>query len=62
MGDKDMNNQKIVNLANPTDHQDAVTKKYMEEKTEIIALFTFLSKYANRYLFTETFTREKATY
>ena len=37
MGDKDMNNQKIVNLANPTDHQDAVTKKYMEEKTEIIA-------------------------
>lgn len=33
-GDKGMNNQKTVNLADPTDHRDAVTKKYVDEKTE----------------------------
>ena len=42
-GDKGMNNQKTVNLADPTDHRDAVTKKYVDEKTETIDLFPFLS-------------------
>ena len=31
---KDMNNQKIINPYNPIDHQDKVTKKYVDEKTE----------------------------
>ena len=31
---KDMNNQKIINPYNPTDHQVKVTKKYVDEKTE----------------------------
>ena len=30
--DKHMNSKKIVNLANPTDQQDTVTKKYVDEK------------------------------
>ena len=29
-----MNNQKIINPYNPTDHQVKVTKKYVDEKTE----------------------------
>lgn len=29
---KDMNNQKIINPYNPTDHQVKVTKKYVDEK------------------------------
>ena len=46
--DKDMNNKKIVNLANQTSHQDAVTKNYVDEKTETSDLFTFLSKHPPR--------------
>ena len=30
--DKHMNSKKIFNLANPTDQQDTVTKKYVDEK------------------------------
>ena len=41
-----MNNEKIVNLANPTDQQYAVTKKFVDQKTETIDLFSSLSKYA----------------
>ena len=41
-----MNNEKIVNLANPTDQQYAVTKKFVDQKTETIGLFSSLSKYA----------------
>ena len=49
-----MNDEKIVNRVNPTDNEDAVTKKYVDEKTkqqnktktETIDLFSFLSKYA----------------
>ena len=39
-----MNNEKIVNLANPTDQQYAVTKKYVDQKTETIDLFGFFAK------------------
>ena len=45
--DKDKNNKKIVNLANPTDNEDAANKSMMM-KTETIDLFSFLSKYAKR--------------
>ena len=55
--DKDMNNKKIVNLANPNDNEDAGNKKYVDEKTETI---DFLSKYLIRSLFVETFIK-KAT-
>ena len=34
--DKDTNNIKIANLANPTDNEDATNKKYVNEKTETI--------------------------
>ena len=52
-----MNNEKIVNRVNPTDNEDVVTKKYVDEKkkqnkttkkTETIDLFSFLSKYASK--------------
>ena len=29
-----MNDEKIVNRVNPTDNEDAVTKKYVDEKTK----------------------------
>ena len=58
--DKDMNNIKIANLANPTDNEDATNKKYVDEKTETIDFFPFLSQYAGRSLFIETFIK-KAT-
>lgn len=58
MSDKDIKNQKIVDLACPIDHQDEANKKYADKK-ETINLFTFLSKYENRNLFIETFIREK---
>ena len=45
---KIINNKKIVNLANQTNHQDAVTKNYVDEKTETSDLFTFLSKHPPR--------------
>ena len=32
--EKDMNNKKIRNLADPTDNEDAANKKYVDEKTE----------------------------
>ena len=39
--DKDMNNKKIVKLANPTDNEDAANKKYVDEKRKqlIYSLF-----------------------
>ena len=55
---KDMNNIKIANLANPTDNEDATNKKYVDEKTETIDFFPFLSKYAGRSLFIETFIKK----
>ena len=57
--DKDTNNIKIANLANPTDNEDATNKKYVDEKTETIDFFPFLSKYAGRSLFIETFIKKK---
>ena len=36
-----MKNKNIINLANPADHQNAVTKKYVNEKTETIYLTFF---------------------
>ena len=39
--EKDMNNKKIRNLADPTDNEDAANKKYVDEKTETIDSFTF---------------------
>ena len=57
-----MNNQKIVNLSEPTHNEDVANQKYVDEKTETINLFTFLSKYANKSLFIKTFIKEKATY
>ena len=60
--EKDMNNKKIRNLADPTDNEDAANKKYVDEKTETIDSFTFFfTKYAPRSLFIETFIKEKAT-
>ena len=59
--DKDTNNIKIANLANPTDNEDATNKNYVDEKTETIDFFPFLSKYAGRSLFIETFIKKKAT-
>ena len=56
-----MNNEKIVNLANPTDQQYAVTKKYVDQKTETIDLFSSLPNYAPRSLSIETFIKKKAT-
>ena len=54
--EKDMNNKKIRNLADPTDNEDAANKKYVDEKTETIDSFTFFfTKYAPRSLFVETF-------
>ena len=57
---KDMNNQKIINPYNPTDHQVKVTKMLM--KKQKIDLFSSLSKYAPRNLLIETFMKVKATY
>ena len=54
-----MKNKKIINLANPADHQNAVTKKYVNEKKETIYLTFFWSKYAPRGLFIETFLEKK---
>ena len=60
--EKDMNNKKIRNLADPTDNEDAANKKYVDEKTETIDSFTFFfTKYAPRSLFIETSIKEKAT-
>lgn len=56
-----MNNQKIINPYNPTDHQVKVTKKYVVEKKQNIDLFSSLSKYAPRNLLIETFIKVKAT-
>ena len=42
--DRDMNNIKIANLANPTDNEDATNKKYVDEKTETIDFFPFFVK------------------
>ena len=56
--DKDMNNIKIANLADPTDNEDATNKKYVDEKTETIDFFPFLSKYAGRSLFIDTFIKK----
>ena len=36
-----MKNKKIINLANPADHQNAVTKKYVNKKAETIYLTFF---------------------
>ena len=38
---KDMNNKKIVNLANPVDNEDAANKKWVDEKRKqlIYSLF-----------------------
>ena len=55
-----MNNEKIVNLANPTDQQYAVTKKYVGQKTETIDLFSSLPNYAPRSLSIETFIKKKS--
>ena len=55
-----MNNQKIVNLSDPTHNEDVANQKYVDEKTETINLFTFLSKYANKSLFIKTFIKEKS--
>ena len=54
-----MKNKKIINLANPADHQNPLTKKYVNEKTETIYLTFFWSKYAPRSLFIETFLEKK---
>ena len=43
-----MNNQNIVNLSDPTHNEDVANQKYVDEKTETINLFTFLSKYAKQ--------------
>lgn len=43
MSDKDIKNQKIVDLASPIDHQDEANKKYANKK-ETINLFTFFVK------------------
>lgn len=43
MSDKDIKNQKIVDLASPIDHQDEANKKYADKK-ETINLFTFFVK------------------
>ena len=57
---KDINNKKIVNLANLTENEDAVNKKYLDNKKLKQSIFSFfLSKYANRGLFTKTFVKEK---
>ena len=53
--------KKVVNFSDPTDHQDAVIKKYVDRKTEPTELFSFLSKYAPRSLFIEKVIKEKAT-
>ena len=55
-----MNNEKIINLANPTDNEDAANKMYVDEKQETIDFFSCLSKNAGRSLFIETFIK-KAT-
>lgn len=40
MSDKDIKNQKIVDLASPIDHQDEANKKYADKK-ETINLINF---------------------
>ena len=37
-----MNNKKIVNLAYQNNHKDVADKKYVDEKTETIDLYSFL--------------------
>ena len=39
-----MNNINIVNLANPTENEDATNKKYVDEKTETVYFFIFFGK------------------
>ena len=59
---KDMNNQKIINPYNPTDHQVKVTKKYVDEKTENWFILFSVKVYAPRNLLIEIFIKVKATY
>ena len=53
--DRDMNNIKIVNLANPTDNEDAENMMYFDKKNRKICL----SKYADRSRFIETFIKKE---
>ena len=42
--DWDMNNEKIINLANPTDNEDAANKMYVDEKTRNNRFFLLFVK------------------
>ena len=56
-----MNNKKIVNLAYQNNHKDVADKKYVDEKTETIDLYSFLLEHVPRNLFSKTFIKEKVT-
>ena len=57
-----MNNKKIVNLAYQNNHKDVADKKYVDEKTETIDLYSFLLEHVPRNLFSKTFIKEKVTW
>ena len=57
--DKDMNNKKIVKLANPTDNEDAANKKYVDEKRKQLTHSLFCQNMQKKFLI-ETFIIEKA--
>ena len=64
-----MNNEKIVNRVNPTDNEDAVTKKYVDEKktkqnnkkNRNNRFILFFVKICPQSLIIDAFIKEKAT-